>query len=136
MCMIHFKNKHGFTLIEVVVAIAILGFIMVPIFSLLGNVMRSSSRAVTQLERFKQADLLLYQTMKLPREERKSVPEKIIANPPTTLQYSARDCSGNGALEDFEHITCEKIGMRWRDGKKEKTDALFMLRFNPPEKKQ
>lgn len=125
---------------EVLVAIAILGFMLVPLFNLLGSVLNGSTRYARQLERLKQAQLFLYDCV-IAREKdsaSKRILEKKATNPTTILKYELAELPSTSPVlkkkDVFRDIYKEKIEMRWEDGRQSRTDALILFIFKPEKK--
>ena len=131
--MIVSKNKSGFTLIEVLLAMAIVGLVLTPIFAIQLNVMRSNSRASQLLARiFAGKQFLVDSEFQLKPDEQEKRIEKKVEKPPTTLIYELKRVPENSALKKFKNILIENVTMQWvdRQGKK-RTQRLVTFVFKP-----
>lgn len=127
------KSKFGFTLIEVLLAMAIIGLILTPIFSIQLGVMRSNSRASEILARiFLGKQFLVDSEFQLKPEDQEKRVEKKIEKPLTTLIYELKRVPDNSALKKFKNILIESVSMQWidRQGKK-RQERLVTFVFKP-----
>jgi len=135
--MIAFKNeKAGFTLIEVLLALAIVGLVLSPIFMLQSNVLRSSSARSKLLSRVLEAKkFLLENEFGLSKEADASRNEKKIANPPATLIYELKKVSPESSLKNFKNLAAQTVTMQWVDQQgKRQQDKLVTFLYRRPGK--
>lgn len=134
--MVVFRNSSGFTLIEVLLAMAIIGLVLTPIFSIQLGVLRSNSRASQSLARiFLGKQFLVENEFQLKPEDQEKRIEKKIERPATTLFYELRKIPDNSALKKFKNILIESVLMQWvdREGKK-RQERLVTFIFKPESK--
>ncbi len=133
--MMVFRNK-GFTLIEVLLAVAIIGLVLTPIFSIQLNVMRSNSKASQALARiFLGKQFLVENEFSLKADEQEKRIEKKIDRPPTTLIYQLSKIPENSSLKKFKNVLLESVTMQWvdRQGKK-RQEKLVTFVYKPEAK--
>jgi prepilin-type N-terminal cleavage/methylation domain-containing protein len=127
------KTENGFTLIEVLLAMAIIALVLTPIFSIQLAVMRGNSRASQALSRiFLAKQFLVENEFQLkPAEQEKKI-EKKIEKPATTLIYALKRIPENSALKKFKDVLIESVLMQWvdRQGKK-RQERLVTFVYQP-----
>lgn len=135
--MIHFKNKlSGFTLIEVLLALAIIGIVLTPIFLIQQVVLRRSSSDARFFSRIIYAkDFLVDQQFENMQEAQEiGATEKKITNPPTTLIFSSKKIPENSALSKFKNVMLDSVTMQWTDERnKKRQEKLVTFSFRPEE---
>jgi prepilin-type N-terminal cleavage/methylation domain-containing protein len=135
--MIHFKNNHGFTLIEVLLAIAIVAMSMSTIFVLQMASMRSITRYSRLIERFIQAkNFFLESRAAISDTTRELVLEKMVKKPDLKLKYEIKGVSSDSPLKKFRDIRTEMVTLQWYDGNRERKDTLVTFIFKPESKKE
>ena len=129
--MIHFKNNNdAFSLIETLLAIAIVGLVLTPLFILQGSLLQSISRLSLQVHRIYAGETFLLE-MQLDREQKK---EKKIDDPETTMIYE-RLPFRKGERDTFRDMYLERVVMNWYEDRSKRTESLVMLIFEPEQKK-
>lgn len=132
----HSRNKSGFTLIEVLLALAIIGIVLTPIFLIQSAVLRRTSAGAQQFSRIIQAkDFLVDQQFENMQETQASTAERKITNPPTTLAFSSKKIPENSALKKFKHIMIDSVTMQWTEQNKKRQEKLITFSFKPEEPK-
>ena len=131
------KNNSGFTLIEVLLALAIIGMVLTPILLIQQIVLRRSSSSANLFSRIIQAkDFLIDQQFENIQETQEVTAEKKITNPPTTLIFNSKKVPENSALKKFKHIKIDSVTMQWTaDQNKKRQEKLVTFSFKPEEAK-
>lgn len=137
-CMMDFKNKPGFTLIEVLLALAIIGLVLSPIFVIQSAVLRSSSKAASLYTRLLNAkDFLIDQQFEHADSDQPATTERKVANPPTNLVFSSKKIPENSSLKKFKNIMIESVSMEWTDAQnKKRQEKLVTFAFKPEQEKK
>lgn len=131
-----FRNKSGFTLIEVLLAMAIIGLVLTPIFSIQLSVLRSNSKASQTLARiFLGKQFLVENEFSLKADEQEKRIEKKIDRPPTTLIYQLGKIPENSALKKFKNVLLETVTMQWVDRQGKKRQEKLVTFVHKPETK-
>lgn len=135
--MMRFKNSSGFTLIEVLLALAIIGMVLTPILLIQQIVLRRSSSSANLFSRIIQAkDFLIDQQFENIQETQEVTAEKKIINPPTTLIFNSKKVPENSTLKKFKHIKIDSVTMQWTaDQNKKRQEKLVTFSFKPEEAK-
>lgn len=133
LSMIHLKNKAGFTLIEVLLAVAIMGIVLGPIYILQGAVFDRVIRAAESVDRM----LVAYDFFVDVKEGDEDVVKKTIDDPATDLVYEKKESSKESVLaKEFNHIYIEKLSWHWKYKDTSYSDLLVDIAFIPPEEKE
>lgn len=137
--MIRLNNKSGFTLIEVLLATALVGIALGPIYFLQNTMFNRVMRKAEEIERmFIAYDFFLSQPKKEPsaKIEPKKV-SKTVDHPKTQLTYEIKDVPKDSVLyKDFEHLYIEKVSWTWSVLGTSYNDVFVHIVFEPPSKKE
>jgi len=131
--MVHFNLRKGFTFIETVIALAVIGIMTVSIFALQQAMLQSSISATNNVRRMYLLKNVLYDPS-IQREnhdeERKT--EQKIKMPPTTIKLTVEK-STNERLKEYnlEHIHAKAL---WEDFAGQQEESLLLLHFVMPKK--
>lgn len=126
------QKQPGFTLIEVLLALAIIGLVLTPIFLIQSAVLRRTSAGAQQFLRIIQAkDFLIDQQFENMQEAQAATAERKITNPPTTLSFSSKKIPDNSALKKFKHIMIDSVTMQWTEQNKKRQEKLVTFSFKP-----
>lgn len=131
-------NKSGFTLIEVMLATALVGVTLGPIYILQGTVFDHVMRMAEEVQRmFIAYDYFLdIQKQKATGAQQKRF-TKTIQDPKTELIYEIKELPRNSALkEGFEHLYIEKVTSKWSILGTSYDDTLVNVVFEPPKEKK
>lgn len=133
--MIVFKNKDGFTLTEVLLAVAVVGLTLTPIYLSQSTAMRQSAVYSRLLARvFAAKKVLLESEFALPEPLQPTQVAKKIDNPPTTFTYQLKKLPEQSSLKKFKNIWVESVS--WPDERNAKRqNRLVTFIFKPEQKK-
>lgn len=135
--MIHFKNKNGFTLIETLLALAIMAMMLLPIYLLQGSAVRNTYRYARQVERIMQAKLFLIDTAITNIKESKNLSfDKKIKDPATDLKFEQKKIGENSVLKKFNNLMMQQVNISWTENRVRKSDALVTFVFRPETQKK
>ncbi len=135
--MIHFRNKAGFTLIEVLLSLAIIALVLTPIFVVQGTVLSRVGRYARMIDRFMQSQLFFVNSSIAVSAEAKSTTlEKKIDVPLTFLSYEFQKLPDSSPLKNFKDVYQEKVTIRYEDDGRKYLDSLVSFRYRPEEKKE
>lgn len=133
--MIRFKNNvGGFTLIEAMLAVAIVALVMTPLFILQNRVFLGVTHAGHTTARFIAARNFLIETAE--KNLKKDVPEftleKKIEDPLTFLKYEIKPVTKESAIgKKFNNVHKESVTFTWQDGTATKKDTLVSFMYRP-----
>ncbi len=132
-----FSGAHGFMLLEVLIALAIVGIALTPILGLQSNILRSIVHITARIERFFLAEDFFLQSRAafLKQESNETKQDKKVANPPTTLTYAAKPIKEEGAFKLLPGIIQEETEYQWQEGNAKQRD-MFISYVYKPRKKQ
>ncbi len=132
------KVKTGFTLIEVLIAVAMIGLLLSPLFITQGSLLLSVADRARMFERILKAKNFYWSAKQ--KAEKQEKPEftlnKKVDNPQMILKYQVTQPSGKSALKDFKDVYHEQVKIEWQDGRVKREDALVSFVFKPKEQKK
>lgn len=131
------RSSQGFSLMEVLAAIAIFAIIMSPLFILQGAVYTRLVRSAQRLHRVWFAQDFLQRT----HEKIKSDTTKFSADeeqsfPQTQLHYELSHVSSDSPFASLKDLYVESVSARWRTQEEEETSQLVTFVFKPQPIKQ
>lgn len=130
--MIVFKNKDGFTLIEVLLALAIIGLVLGPIFASQTLISQSSRRVTNLFSQLFSAKKMLLETGTT-LDPAQAIPVKIekkINKPDTVLTYQLKKIPDNSALKNFKNVFVESVSWPTKT-KTKKSQQLVTFVYRP-----
>ncbi len=138
--MINFNNhKRGFSLIEAVIAIAVMGILLVSILSLQNNAFRSDITYNAQLERILLLKNVLYSPEMFREEHDKEFEKKQnIDAPKTEIKIDSFDLKDlpNKLLKKLMYVKKIIIEATWEGLFGKENEQLLFFKFNKPIKKE
>ena len=135
--MIHSKNSTaGFTLIEVLFSIAIIGLVLTPLFITQSNFLQWVARQSDQLHRaYAGEQFMLNSYIQFEQDNSKRTATKKIDNPPTTFNYRIVDASP-AVKKLLRNIYTQEVAIEWEQDRTKFKDKLVTFLFLPEMKKQ
>ena len=133
--MTHSKNRAGFTLIEVLLAIAIAGLAMTSILYLQTAVLTRMNRAILRLQRVMFAKKFLYDAHEKKQKNEEFSLEKQEIDPSTLLVYRAEP-TNYPQLEELDGLQTERVTARWKENGQPRHLMLVTFHFHPVEGKE
>lgn len=130
--MIHSKNRDGFTLIEVLLALSLMAMILTPILISQNTIMFSVSYFKGQLQRIMLAKNYLVYAHKNTLQEKTTEP-RTIENPALKLSYLKEKTAGPMAKQ-FKDVYRETVLIEWTEENIKKQDTLVSFIFKPEKK--
>lgn len=134
--MTAFKNRSGFTLAEVLVAITIIGLVMTSVFVLQGNSFRSIKIWSQRFERVMAGILFMTQAGIEKEKDVTSLVDKKLATPATNMRYQMKEMPEESSLSRMKDLYLERVILTWHEGKKKKEETIVMVRYRPEVKKE
>lgn len=129
--MMIFSDKKGFTLIEAMMAIAIAGLVMAPVFMLQDTAFSSVVRVAEQFQRLLFAKQFLYMARQEQKDDTTNFSlERNENNPKTILRYSLGKAPQNSTLTKQKNLYFEKVVARGLQPN-DPSVTLITLRFKP-----
>lgn len=130
----HFKSRRGFTLIEVMFAVAIVGIILIPLlanqstlFSRILTISRTSTRIFSM-------DFFLQESLEKTVKQEKPITEKKIDDPPTTLSLSSKKIDKEKVFKRFHNIERVQVSGKWEDNNRKKQETMVTFVYKPEER--
>lgn len=130
--MIHSKNRHGFSLLETIMAMMIISAMAVPLVIMQGTILRRVIRDAQHMERIFLMRNFLYEA------RREAAPgattfEKTVPTPNTQLRYQLMPPPSNSSLHAMKGIQIERVTATWRELGKETQDIMMSMKYIEPE---
>lgn len=127
------RSSKGFTLIEVLIALAVFALVMTPILVTQTSIVERIARSSHQLARYIAAESLLMENAVLRKHDQKVIAQQNVQASPALLRYQTKEPSES--LKKYKGIVTEQVIIEWTDNKRKRTDTLVCLAFKPEEKK-
>lgn len=128
----HPENKTGFTLIEAVLAVAIVAVVMTAIFVAQGTALYAINRVSNELRRlYAASDYLLTKRKENVNNVETKEDQKILTSPATTLSYTCQKAQ-SPSLAKFKDIYVEQVSFAWKEQRTPRTGTIVGLSFKPP----
>ncbi len=130
--MIHSKNN-GFTLIEVLMATAMVGIVLTPIYSIQSSVMDRVFNMTQAVQRMFVAFDFFLEAQKDESDDKKKVTKKS-DDPVMDLAYEIVDIPKDSELhKSFNNLYIEKTTWQWQDRRRKRSNVFINILFEPPE---
>lgn len=135
--MIHFKNNDGLSLIEVMIAMALIAIIFTPIFILQGNVLQRVSRMSLRFKRIMQAENLLYKARQQQPINAKDFTLQETDSLGTNYVYTEQPVAKDSRLSTLaRQLYGERVVITWEEQGKPQRDAIVTYKYKPIQEKQ
>jgi prepilin-type N-terminal cleavage/methylation domain-containing protein len=137
--MIHIKNHNksfGFSFIEIVIAIAIIGILLTALFNLQNTVFNSASREHSRMMRIFNIKNLFFNNEINQKIVKEKQIKQNIEDPQTLLTYQALKPSDKSALKRFNGISILKATGTWQLFNNDFDEIMVSLLFTPDKKKE
>lgn len=122
----------GFTLIEVLLAMAIIGLVLTPIFMGQSAILRATALASRRLARvFAAKKILIDSELALEPDIREYSSTKKIDHPPTTFTYELKKISDESSLKKFKNVLIQTVSWPDERSKKKRQDRLVTFLYRP-----
>src|SRR5277367_2677287 len=125
-----FKNRNGFSLVEVMIAMTIMGIVMTSIFVLESNSLRSINLSSRGLDRVTAGILFLMQSEIDKEKEPQATVEKKWGRPITNMRYQQNELPAESSIR-MKNMYLERVTMSGQEGRKKKEETIVMLRHRP-----
>lgn len=143
--MIHFKshnknvknhNKNGFTFIEIVITVAVIGIMMSAIFGLQSGMFRSIFGNYSKVSRIFYIKNLFFEPANLEKLQKDKIIKKDLSDPATNIVYELKKPGDkSGYSKRFENINLLKATGKWKGLFKEQEEMLISFVYIKPKKK-
>ncbi len=132
-----YTNKKGFTLIETIIAIAIIAFVFGPLFVMQGGVLQRVVKQSRKLQRifFMQFFAYTAQEKIKPGATQFNV-EKKEAFPETIMRYQLMPVDQNSSVKDISGLHMQRVLATWDEAGVKQQDMLVTFTFIQPGEKK
>ena len=131
-CIIHFKNERGFTILEVMFALVIVGLVLAPALAMQFNLVRKIITTAGRSERFglaKNFVVIVHEQQVADPTIKQSNRTELV--PPTTLNYQLKSIENNPALAQLPGLHIEVVEISWTSLVGKQHDQLVTFLFRP-----
>lgn len=135
--MIHSKNKKGFSLIETIIAIAVIAFVFGPLFVMQGTVLQRVVEESRKLQRIFFMQFFAYKTQEQikPGATQFNL-EKREVFPPTVMRYQLMPVNQQSSLKDIPGLHMQRVLATWDERGIKRQDMLLTFTFIKPVEKK
>lgn len=137
--MIHFKNhKNGFTLIEVIISLAITGAILTPVFMIHEMILNRVSRSSREIDYMILCNNFLYEArQKQEPHAQQFVLDKVDTDFGVSLTYSLeKGVDPKSSLASLSGLHKESVAVSWTEVDQKKQKRLVTFVYKKPEQKK
>lgn len=129
--MIHSNNRHGFSLLETIIAMTIVALVVSPLVIMQSTVLRRVVRDSRHMER-------IFLMCNFLHKARESTPgattsEELVPTPNTQLRYKLMPPRANSSLHAIKGIQIEQVTATWRELGQETQDIMVTMKYIAPE---
>ena len=129
----HFKNRSGFTLIEVVIAVAIIGIATIPIYTIQSTLLSRVSRYTTQFIATLYAKAFLNESQLSLQAGKELEKEKRIPGPAMKLTFERGAVASGSSIKKFKNIVADRVIIEWQEGKNKRKEQMLTFTFKQKE---
>jgi prepilin-type N-terminal cleavage/methylation domain-containing protein len=135
--MIHFRNnKPAFTLLEVLMALAVFAILITPLFITQGTVVKNVASNTRLVQRIFLAENMLIDARAQDSQAQTFTFDKKIIAPETQLNYSRNPVEKKSVFQIYNGLVTEKVSMSWSDMGQKREDSIVTFLYKPERKKQ
>jgi prepilin-type N-terminal cleavage/methylation domain-containing protein len=139
--MIYHRHSygHGFTLYEVMIALAIMGFALAALSSLQIGLMRSVVRATERFDRMRYMNFFWQESRIKEDKDKEKKLTKMVREPEIALSYERTSPAKSSSLYKIDNLelkglALERIEARWPIVGGESQDTMISFIYNPERK--
>lgn len=126
------NDSSGFTLIEVLLSVAIVGLVLTPILMVQSMTIRNTGKRARIVDRtFAAKKFLIDSEVALAPDADESSSEKKIANPAMTLRFDLTKPAEGSSIKKFKFIKRATVTSAWVDQTGRHQDRLVTFLFRP-----
>jgi prepilin-type N-terminal cleavage/methylation domain-containing protein len=129
-------GTNGFSLIEAVISVAIIGISLTALFGLQSIVFRQVIGAYEQTNRIFPIKKIIVEQSILPSSEREAQEQKAIKEPRMKIQLERKKASEEGAFKQFNNIYVVSAIGTWSGIAGKHQETMLRLIYKPEEKKK
>ncbi|HSW74031.1 MAG TPA: type II secretion system protein [Candidatus Limnocylindria bacterium] len=129
---LRFKER-GFTLIEALMAMAIIAIIVTPLFVLYSTLFQTVSKAELRMDRVQQAQNFLIESERSLVAKTPLPPEKKVSYPPMSMTFAHGAVPADSPLSSYKTLSLAKVTTTWQEGKAKRSDVFVYYVYKPEE---
>lgn len=129
-------NRNGFTLVEVMIALVVIGLAITPLLITESNVMNATARATAMWRRFTTAHhFLITNAAELSADQPTLTLENQSTRPSMTMKFSAQKVADSSSVAAFKQLYVQRVTYEWQEGAAKKQETLQKFVVMPEAKK-
>jgi prepilin-type N-terminal cleavage/methylation domain-containing protein len=127
--------KFGFTLIETMLAIALIAMVMTPLMVTQGTIVQAIARISLRLQRIFFAENFFIEARADADDQSKFSMDKKIDLPNTKLVFERKPIDAKSSLAKIDNLVIDRIQASWQDENKQEKEVLVSLQYIQPQSK-
>lgn len=132
----HKNNANfGFTLIETMLAIALIAMVMTPLMITQGTIVQAIARISMRLQRIFFAENFFVEARADADGESKFSLDKKVDSPSTKLAFERKPIDSKSSLAKIDNLVIERIQATWQDENKSQNEVLVSVQYIKPQSK-
>jgi prepilin-type N-terminal cleavage/methylation domain-containing protein len=136
--MIHFKNlnKSGFSFIEIIIAISIIGVVLTSLFNLQNTIFNISFSQHSKILRLFDIRNVFFDYTTQEKLIKGEIVNENFEDPDTKLTIQMQKPNEKSSIAKYENIYLIKSIGKWRAASRDNEESMVSLLFNVKEKKE
>lgn len=131
--MIVSKNNSGFTLIEAMLAIALIAIAMTPLLITQGSVVQAVARVSARVQRIFFAQNFFIEGRAEAGDETKFSLDKKIDAPSTIFSFERKSVDSKSSLAKIKHVVIDRVKASWEDESKKQKEVVVSVQYIKPQ---
>lgn len=128
----HKNGRTGFIIMEVLIAVAVVGMVIVPIFGLLNTLLTTMRRSSSGLDRLCYVSSIVRSARNEMNQNAKTFSlDQLLGQPSVRVHYVLEKPAQESSLVALDGVLIEKITTRWKDSGTERIDSFSYVVFHP-----
>ena len=132
----HFKNRSGFTLIEVLIAVAIIGVAIMPIYNIQTTLLARVSKYTGAFVRTLYAKSFLNESQLSLQAGKELEKEKKVPGPSMKLIFERGAVPSGSSVKKFKNIVLDRVTVEWQEGKAKRKEQFVTFTYKPQGQQQ
>lgn len=133
--MIVFKNSSGFTLIEAMMAIALIAIVMTPLIISEGTIVQSVAKVSARLQRIFAAENFFMDARVDAEDKVPFALDKKVDFPGTKLSFERKQIDSKSSLAKIKNLVVDRIEASWDEQNRNQKEMLVSFMYKPQSSK-
>jgi prepilin-type N-terminal cleavage/methylation domain-containing protein len=127
--------RPAFTLIEVMLAIALTAIVMTPLLITQGSFLRAVARSSDRMERLFLAENNMFDEQALAHGQTKYVHAHTVQDPRTDFLFERMAIDSKSSLAKVRNLVLDRVTIKWQDESKQQQEVLVCFQYNKSQSK-